>query len=138
MNTGVYVTFQITVLSGYTQTNAQEWDYWIIWQFFSETSMLFQIAAVPIYITDNSSRWFPFLHTLYSIYYLQNFNDSYSDLCYVVSYCSLQVYSIVVLICISLIIMMIGIFLCTIGQQYVLEKCVFKFYAHFSMGFCCY
>ena len=40
---------------------------------FSGISMLFSIAAVPVWIPINSVRGFPFLHTLYSIYYLWNF-----------------------------------------------------------------
>ena len=34
------------------------------------TSILFSIAAVPVYIPINSVGGFPFLHTVSSIYYL--------------------------------------------------------------------
>ena len=55
--------------------------------------MLFSIVAVPIYILTSRVRWWPFLHTLSSIYC---FDDDRSDL--------VKRYLIVVLICISLII----------------------------------
>ena len=32
--------------------------------------MLFSIVTAPIYIPTNSVEGFPFLHTIYSIYYL--------------------------------------------------------------------
>ena len=37
---------------------------------FLTNSILFSILAAPIYIPANSIRGFPFLHTLFSIYYL--------------------------------------------------------------------
>ena len=36
---------------------------------FSGTSILFSIVAAPIYIPTNSVGGFPFLHTIFSIYY---------------------------------------------------------------------
>ena len=32
MNTGVYVSF----ISGFLGVYAQHWDYWVIWQFYSQ------------------------------------------------------------------------------------------------------
>ena len=42
----------------------------VLFLVFEGTSILFSIVAVSIYITTNSARGFPFLHTLSSIYYL--------------------------------------------------------------------
>ena len=65
--------------SGLLGVYAQEWDCWVIWQFyfqfFKEISTLFSIAAVLVCIPTNSVRGFPFLHTLSSIYCLQTFGQ---------------------------------------------------------------
>ena len=47
----------------------------------SETSILFLIVAVPVYIPTNIVGAFPFLHTLSSIYYLWTFDDGHFDWC---------------------------------------------------------
>ena len=68
MNIGIHVSLSILV------SYAQQWDCWVIWQFyfqfFKEISTLFSIAAVLVCIPTNSVRGFPFLHTLSSIYCL--------------------------------------------------------------------
>ena len=46
----------------------------------------------PIYIPTNSVRGFLFLHTLSSIYYCRLFDDSYSDLCEVITSCSFDLH----------------------------------------------
>ena len=50
---------------------AQEWDH-MVGPFldFLGRSVLFSIAAAPVYIPTNSVGGFPFLHTLSSIYCL--------------------------------------------------------------------
>ena len=67
---GIRVSFN----SGFLSVYAQQWDCWVIWQFyfqiFEGISTLFSIAAVLVYIPTNSVRGFPFLHTLSSIYCL--------------------------------------------------------------------
>ena len=65
---------RVSFRSGFLGVYAQEWDCWVIWQFyfqfFSGISTLFSIAAVLVYIPTNSVRGFPFLHTLSNIYCL--------------------------------------------------------------------
>ena len=60
--------------SGFLSMYAQQWDYWVIrqfyFQFFKEISTLFSIMAVLVCIPTNSIRGFPFLHILSSIYCL--------------------------------------------------------------------
>ena len=51
--------------------------------------MLFSIVAAQIYISTNSAREFPFLHTLFSIYCLQIFffDVGHSDQGEVITHC---------------------------------------------------
>ena len=57
--------------SGFLSVYAQQWDCWIIrqfyFQFFKGISTLFSIVAVLVCIPTNNVRGFPFLHTLSSI-----------------------------------------------------------------------
>ena len=46
------------------------WFFLFFFFFFKQISILSSIVAVIIYITNNSARWFPFLHTLSHIYWL--------------------------------------------------------------------
>ena len=46
------------------------------------------IVDVSIYISTNSARVFPFLHTLSRIYCLRLFDEGHSDWCEVISHCS--------------------------------------------------
>ena len=83
MSIGVHVSFSIQVSSVY----AQEYSRFI--PSFQESSILFSIVAVSIYIPITSVRGFPFLHTLSSIYFSQIFfGDGHSDPCEVILYCS--------------------------------------------------
>ena len=69
VNIGVQMSFN----SGFLSVYAQQWDCWVIWQFyfqFFKESAVFSIVAVLVYIPTNSVRGFPFLHTLSSIYCL--------------------------------------------------------------------
>ena len=70
MDIGVHVSFN----SGFLSVCAQQWDCWVIWQFyfqfFKESPTLFSIVAVLVCIPTNSVSGFPFLHTLSSIYCL--------------------------------------------------------------------
>ena len=51
----------------------------VLFLVFKGTFILFSIMAIPIYITINSARGFPFLHTLSSIYTVCRFVDGHSD-----------------------------------------------------------
>ena len=53
---------------------------------FSETSVLFSIVAVPIYIATHSVQRFPFLHILANICYLVIFDESHSDRCEMIAH----------------------------------------------------
>ena len=64
VNTGMHVSFQIRVLSGIAESDGT------LVLIFSGTSILFSTVAAPTYIPTNSVRGFPFLHTLFIIYYL--------------------------------------------------------------------
>jgi len=59
-------------ISGFFGVYAQQWDCWVIQQFYFQffISTLFSIVAVLVCIPTNRVRSFPFLHTLSSIYCL--------------------------------------------------------------------
>ena len=68
MNIGIHVSLN----SGFLGVYAQQWDCWVIrqfyFQFFKDSPL--SIVAVLVCIPTNSVREFPFLHTLSSIYCL--------------------------------------------------------------------
>ena len=76
---------------------AQWWDCWVLVLVFNAISVLFSIVAVSIHIPTSSTRGFPFLHILSSIYVCRFF-------LIMAILTSVRWYLIVVLICISLII----------------------------------
>src|SRR5574341_1199410 len=63
---GTHVSFN----SGFLGVYAQQWDCWVIRQFYFQFFKVFSIVAVLVCIPTNSVRGFPFLHTLSSIYCL--------------------------------------------------------------------
>ena len=71
MDIGVHVSFQIMFFSGYMPRSGIIRSYGSSIFHFLKNSILFSIVAVSIYISTNSvGSWFPFLHTLSSIYCL--------------------------------------------------------------------
>ena len=73
MNNGIHVSLSILVFSGYMPRSGITGSFGDFIPTFQESSMLFSIVAVLIYIPTNSTRAFPFLHTLSGIYCLQTF-----------------------------------------------------------------
>ena len=61
----------------------------VLFLVFKGISVLSFIVVVLVCIPTNSTRGFPFLHTLSSIYCLWIFDDGHSDWCEVISHCSL-------------------------------------------------
>ena len=71
VNIGVHVCFWIIVFSRYMPRTGivESYGSSVLWG----TSILFSIVVIPIYIPTNSVGGFPFLHTLFNIYCLENF-----------------------------------------------------------------
>ena len=66
----------VSLRYGSISVYAQQWDFWVNGSAefcFLRNSMLFSIVTVSIYIPINSTRVFPFLHTLSNIYCQQIF-----------------------------------------------------------------
>ena len=71
VNTGVLVTLQILVLSGFMPSSGITESYGnSVFGFLSNFHILFSIVAAPFYIPTNSVTEYLFLHTLSNIYYL--------------------------------------------------------------------
>ena len=62
----------------------------VLFLVFKGISVLSSIVVVSVCIPANSTRGFPFLHTLSSIYCLWIFDDGHSDWCEVMPHCSLD------------------------------------------------
>ena len=70
MNIGVHVSYRIVVFQGICPVVVLLSHMVILFWVFKEISVLFFLVAVSIYISTNSTRGFPFLHILSSIYCL--------------------------------------------------------------------
>jgi len=66
----VHVSFWIMVFYGYVPSSEIAESYGIFIPSFQGTSIPFSIVAVSIYISTNSAKGFPFLHTFSNIYCL--------------------------------------------------------------------
>ena len=60
----------------------------VLFVVFKGISIPSSIMVVSIYIPTNSTKGFPFLHILCSIYCCRLFDDGHSDWCEVISHCS--------------------------------------------------
>ena len=90
VNFGVHVSFWISVFvfSGIYPVVEVLSHMVVLFSVFWWISILFSMAAVPIYIPTNSVWGFPFLHILANSYYYYYFYDSHSGMCKVISDCT--------------------------------------------------
>ena len=72
MNSRVRVSLKLRVFSRYMPRSGIAGSHGSIFNFWGASTLL-SIAAAPIYIPTNSVGGFLFLHTLFSIYYLETF-----------------------------------------------------------------
>ena len=94
---------------------------------FLSTYILFSVLVVPIYILTNSVGTFLFLHTHSSICYVSYLLfDGHSDWCEVVAHSSFDLHFSSDVECFFMCLLATGIS--------VLEKCLFRSFAHFSTG----
>ena len=65
----------------------------VLFLVFKGISIPSSIAAVSICIPTSGARTFPFLHTLLAFIVCSLFDDGHSDLCEVISHCSVDLQS---------------------------------------------
>ena len=70
MNNGIHVSFSVLVSSGYLLGVGLLGHMVLLFLVFEGISVPSSIVAVSLYIPTDSTRGFPFLHTLSSIYCL--------------------------------------------------------------------
>ena len=99
MNTGVYVSFQITVFFFFfsdTHPGMELLGHMVVlFLVFWDTSVLSATVARPIYISTRSVPLFPFLHILANICYLWVFfffDDSHSDRYELLTHCGFELH----------------------------------------------
>ena len=130
LDNGLPVSFSLLVSSGYIPRSGISGSYGgFTPSFFKESPYLpSSLVAVTIYISTNSTRAFPFLHTLSSIYCLKTLMMAIMT--------GVRWYLIVVLICISLIMSNVEhLFMCLLAIcMSSLEKYLFKSLSHFLIG----
>ena len=92
MNNGIHVPFSILVSSGYMSRSGIAGSYSNFIPSFLRTLHTVFIVAVSIYISINTARAFPFLHTLSNTYCLYTFDNDHSDWCEVIPHCSFDLH----------------------------------------------
>ena len=128
MNICMHVSFSVKVLSGYMPKNGIAVSYGWIYVQFSEVPLQCFPQWLYQFIPTSRVGGFPFRHTLSRI--------CYDDLFIMGILTGLRWYLIVVFIYISLIISDVEhVFMCLLVIcTSSLEKCLFRFFAHFSIG----
>jgi len=129
MNIGVHVSFSIMISSGYMPSSGSVVSNDSFIPSFLRNPHTILHMAVSIYIPTNSTRGFPFLHILSSIYCMYTFDGGILT--------TKSWYFIVVLVCISLIMSEIEHhFMCILAiWKSSFEKSRFRSSAHFLIGF---
>ena len=93
MNTGVHVCFfSIMIFSGYMPNSGTVLSYGsFISRVLSNLHTVF-LMAVSIYISTNSARAFPFLHTSPAFIVCRLFDDGHSDKCGMILHCGFDLH----------------------------------------------
>ena len=100
----------------------------VLYLVFWYTFILFSIVVVPIYIATNTVGGFPFLQPSPVFVICGTINDGHSDWCEVVPHSSFDLHFSNNQWCQAF-------FHVLVGHLYIsLEKCVFRSFAHFSIG----
>ena len=94
MNTGVHVSFQISVfIFSSIYPGVELLDHMgVLFLVFWGTSILFSILAAPIHIPTNSAWGFPFPPILAIFVICRLFDDSHSDSCEVIAHCGFDLH----------------------------------------------
>ena len=95
MNIGVYISFQITVFSGYMPMSGIAGSYGSAIFTLSGIFILLSIMVESMYFPTKSVRGFPFLHNLSSLVFIICILFGPSDHCEMIFHCSFDLISLI-------------------------------------------